>query len=255
MGVSLVIKKTSIDKIYVLSVRSFFDRIEHIKNELGKHNIKFEFIFDYDIDQIELDPIIQKKFSHSRLSNSHISLILKHIQAWKNCVTHNYNSILVLEDDVILHKEFPTKLLKIQKRSTYLLPGFLIFLGGRDTRVPLEFLLSNDILFKNNLPTADGYLTDLEACKKRLEWLEHNLINEPADHLINRIDKSTGNQIYWARQNLVEQGSVFGLFESKLDNKRKLKSKYHNLIRYHIKIFTRRFLKKSIAKALFKKVK
>ena len=53
-----------VDKVYVLSVKSFKDRIQHIKEEMGRHNIQFEFIFDYDIP--ELTPaILKKNFSHS----------------------------------------------------------------------------------------------------------------------------------------------------------------------------------------------
>ena len=56
-----------VDKVYVLSVKSFKDRIQHIKEEMGKHNIEFEFIFDYDIP--ELTPaILKKNFSHSNLT-------------------------------------------------------------------------------------------------------------------------------------------------------------------------------------------
>ena len=42
-----------VDKVYVLSVKSFKDRIRHVKEEMAKHNIKFEFIFDiYEADKL-----------------------------------------------------------------------------------------------------------------------------------------------------------------------------------------------------------
>ena len=56
-----------VDKVYVLSVKSFKDRIRHVKEEMAKHNIKFEFVFDYDIP--ELTPnLLKKNFAPSSLS-------------------------------------------------------------------------------------------------------------------------------------------------------------------------------------------
>lgn len=246
---------SGIDKIYVLSVKSYTDRIAHIRKLFDKYNLEFEFIFDHDIDQIRHNQLIQKKFSSSNLQLAHKSLILKHIRAWENCVLHNYKQILILEDDVIFKKNFLDVIAKIVKKVAFLLPGYLIFLSGRDTKVSENFLLSNDLLFKNEIPTADGYITDLHACKMRLEWLDNNQISLPADHLINLIHSQMGISTYWSREYLIEQGSVFGLFNSTLDKKRQEKSFIFNYLRYHLKIFTRRILLAAILKIFFKKIK
>lgn len=256
MGIPLDIKHIpGIDKVYVLSVESFTNRIAHIRKLFNKYNLEFEFIFDHDIDQIHHNQLIQKKFSSSDLQLAHKSLILKHIKAWENCVLHNYKQILVLEDDVIFKKNFLDAIEKIVKKTAFLLPGYLIFLSGRDTKVSNEFLLSNDLLFKKEIPTADGYITDLYACKKRLDWLDNNQISLPADHLINLIHSQTGICTYWSREYLIEQGSVFGLFESTLDKKRQKKSYFFNYFRYFLKIFTRRILLTAILKIFLKKIK
>lgn len=239
----------------MLSVSSFSERIAHIKNEMGKHKLKFEFIFNNSIEQINQDENLQKKFGASNLSLAHKSLILKHIEAWENCVNNNYQRILVLEDDIILNDRFSTLLFRIIRKSSFLNSGYLIFLSGRDTRVPKEFLLSNDILFKLQIPTADGYITDLCACKKRLEWLKINLISLPADHLINQIHCQKNIQTYWSRDNLIEQGSVLGLFRSTLDCKRRSHTTIYNIIRYYLKIFTRRILRKIFYQIIMKKIR
>lgn len=244
-----------IDKVYVLSVKSFSDRITHIKNELTKHNLEFEFIFDYDIDEINLPDFSKKNvLIEDNLQNAHKSLLLKHIKAWENCVQNNYKNILILEDDVLLDKNFSNTLKKIIHRSSYLTPGYLIFLSGRDTRVPKEFLLSNDLLFRHPIATADGYITDFHACIKRLAWLSNNKVNLPADHLIKKIDENLEISQYWSTKTLVEQGSVFGLFPSTLDRNRQKHTLLYNFLRYYMKIFTRRFLKKIALKVTFKKI-
>ena len=41
-----------IDAVYVLSVKTFSQRIAHIKGELERHGIPFEFVFEHDASEI-----------------------------------------------------------------------------------------------------------------------------------------------------------------------------------------------------------
>jgi glycosyl transferase family 25 len=256
LGISLDINNNIFpSKILILSVKNFHDRISNIRNQFEKVGLNFDFIFKYDIDEFENDPIIKSKFEENSLKQPHQSLILKHIFAWELCVKNKYKTILVLEDDAILNSNFLENIEKLRIKSQYLLPGYLIFLSGRDTRVPKEFLLSNDLLFKLSMPTADGYITDYTACEKRLNWIKNNLIGLPADHLIKKIDQEVNNIQYWSTKYLIEQGSVFGLYQSVLDEKRKKKSAISNLIRYYMKIISRRTLKKIYYQLMFYKIK
>jgi glycosyltransferase involved in cell wall biosynthesis len=219
-----------VDKVYVLTVRSFADRIRHIKAQLERQCIPFEFIFDHDIGDISLQEFKQFSDNYS-LSLSHQSITLKHIKAWKNCVEHGYSRILILEDDVVLKQHFIARLGSYLKELSGT-DGYLLFLGGADTRVSIRELLFGRPVFKRAIRTADAYVTDFSACKNRLHWLELNKICKPADHLIVEIDNSVGNKQYWTAAYLTEQGSVFGLFDSKLDSFRNKHSRLFNRIRY-----------------------
>ena len=42
-----------LDGIYVLSVKSFADRIAHIRRELGAQRLDFEFVFDHDAEEFQ----------------------------------------------------------------------------------------------------------------------------------------------------------------------------------------------------------
>jgi glycosyl transferase family 25 len=229
-----------IDAVYVLSVKKFTDRITHIQNEMAKHQISFEFIFEYDLG--EIDPLLEKNIfgSQPHIEGPQRSLVLKHISAWKKCVENHYKTILVFEDDVILHQFFNQEIDLVMKDIAKKDPSYLIFLGGADTRVPKEYFLSKEKVIKNPIATADGYVTDYSACKKRLAWLENNQARLPADHLLKDIDQQEKITQYWSYRPLVQQGSVFGMFTSTLDGKRKSKSNLYNLLRYRFKIFTRR---------------
>lgn len=219
-----------VDKVYVLTVKTFEDRIQHIRAQLSAQNIPFEFIYDYDVEDI--GPEERNQFiDHYQLTPAHQSITLKHIKAWRNCIEHGYSRILVFEDDVLLKPHFVSRL------SLYLnelrgLDGYLLFMGGADTRVSIRELLFGRPIFKRSIRTADAYITDLTACKNRLNWLESNKISQPADHLIVEIDKSVGSLQFWTASYLTEQGSVFGLFDSKLDKFRNKHSRLFNRARY-----------------------
>lgn len=231
-----------IDAVYVLSVKKFTDRIAHIQNEMAKHQISFEFIFEYDLG--EIDPQLEKNTFGSQplIEGPQRSLVLKHISAWKKCVENNFKNILVFEDDVILYQFFNQEIDLVMKDIAKKDPSYLIFLGGADTRVPKEYFLRKEKVIKNLIATADGYITDHTACQKRLAWLESNQVRLPADHLLKNIDQQEKITQYWSYKPLVQQGSVFGMFTSTLDGKRKNKSNLYNLLRYRFKIFTRRTL-------------
>jgi glycosyl transferase family 25 len=244
-----------IDAVYVLSVKTFSKRIEHIRRELSHHKIDFQFIFDHDLGEIDATLEANIFGKEPAIEPPQRSLVLKHITAWENCLKNNYKNILVLEDDVVLNKNFTLIINKVMQSIQQKKSGYLVFLGGADTRVPKGYFLTNEPIFENPIATADGYITDLTACEKRLNWLANHKATLPADHLLKKIDAEERITQYWSTQPLVEQGSVFGLFTSTLDGKRKAQSNIYNLIRYKIKIFTRRSAPKFFHKLLHKILK
>lgn len=234
-----------IDKVYVLSVKTFTDRISHIQKEMSKNNIHFEFIFSHDIP--EIDDATISMFDRKKLTMAQISLTLKHIEAWRDAVKNNYKQILVFEDDVLLSKKFNREFKKIIIHTQTLTSGYLIFLGGADTKIPASQLTSTDLLLKLPIATTEGYITDIEACKIRLEWLAKNKIILPADHLIKIIDESMKIENFWSRLPIVEQGSVNGLFISHLDSNRRKHSIIFNALRYQWNKLQRRKIRRWFA--------
>ena len=237
---------TLVDMVYVLSVKTFSKRIAHIEDEMQKHNINFQFVFACDIPEIDAQ-LIKTAFGESALTMAQISLVLKHIHAWRDAEAHGYKNILIFEDDVILHKDFSSLFAKIATAINSLPAGYLVFLGGADTKVPDFFLLSKEILVELPIATAEGYVTDLTAITQRLNWIANNKIILPADHLICKIDKLIGIANYWSRKPIVEQGSVTGIFDSVLDSHRQKHSRTFNVLRYRWSKLQRHVLRGWIA--------
>ena len=64
MSIDVKMQIGKLNKIYVLNVRSFKERREHIKNELRKFNLEANFIFDWDPSELSED-VIKKFFKGS----------------------------------------------------------------------------------------------------------------------------------------------------------------------------------------------
>jgi glycosyl transferase family 25 len=233
-----------LDAVYVLSVKSFTDRIAHVRRELGRHGVDFEFIFDFDADEIDAATTARYFEVYGAPMYRHMSLTLKHMQAWRLACERNQPRILVFEDDVVLDARFRPRFADVMRAADALAPGWLIFLGGGDTKVPDDFFRHPGPLVPMPNPTAEGYVTDLEACRRRLAWCETHKIARPADHLITQIDHDQGIVQYWPREPLMEQGSVVGLFDSVLDSTRMKHSRLYNIARHRWAKWRRRTWRK-----------
>lgn len=240
-------EKLSIDAVFVLSVRTFEDRIKHVKQQLALQGIEYQFIFEFDIPELNSEILLATFESENILDKPQQSLVLKHIHAWRLCVENNYKNILVFEDDVILSPDFVSRLnsavMKLEKTQS----SYLLFLGGADTKVPDSFLLSNEDIVEQPIATAEAYVTDYSACLKRINWLPNNKVNLPADFLLRTMDPLCNIKQFWMRNPIAEQGSVTGVFESSLDRQRKKHSLWFNFLRYQWQKINRKKLRKFYA--------
>ena len=208
--------------MFVLSVKTFHDRTRHIEAELGRHGIAFEWIFEYDANELTPEQI-EAVFAPSDLKRAHQSLVLKFIETWKICVARGYRRILVFEDDVVLSDRFNDVFASAIQEADGLAPGYAIYLGcgdnkyvGRESRggralVPMS---------PKELPAADAMIFDQEAARRRLNYVQANKVARPGDWLIREADSACGVLHFWLSESIVEQGSMNGRFESSLDAKR-----------------------------------
>jgi glycosyl transferase family 25 len=240
----------AIDAVFVLSVKTFADRIAHASAELGRFGIPFELIFDFDAAELD-DDTIRRHFvtSSSPPMRKQASLTLKHAQAWRLACARGARRIMVFEDDVVLFAPFHARLAAAMRAADALAPGWLVFLGGADAKVPDAFFLHSGPLVPQPSTTAEGYVTDLEACRRRVAWLEANKIGLPADQLITDVDRAARIAQYWPPEPLVEQGSVIGLFDSVLDASRGKHSRLYNVARHRWTKWRRRTLRRHWVRA------
>ena len=222
-----------VDAVFVLSVRSFHDRIAHIEAELQRHGIAFEWIFEYDA--AELTPeLVEATFAPSDMGPPQQSLVLKHIETWKRCVSRGYRRVLVFEDDAMLAADFSEAFSAAMQAADRVEQPYMIYLGCGDNKYVGRLQQTDSVLVKTSLalPATDATVFNQRAAQLRLEYVARQKITRPADWLMREADAAMGVAHYWLRDPIVEQGSMNGRFASVLDRKRIGRSKARTWLRF-----------------------
>ena len=204
--------------IYVISVKSFTDRHKHIEKLSKSFEFQFEYVFDYDADELtESDwERVEPDMNPKSVSNT-----LKHIEAQRLLIASGRKAGLVLEDDVILFDGFMDNLSRTLELLSQEKDGWLVFLGGADNKIDSRFTESAELrLIENPISTAEAYLIDVVGCVKRQEWFSSHVIDRQADHQLKLIDQSLGIPHFWTSIPLATQGSITGQFSTALDQSR-----------------------------------
>jgi glycosyl transferase family 25 len=232
----------SVDAVLVLSVRSFEDRIAHMRAEMARHGVAFEFVFDFDANAIPAE-LIERHFAPSDMKVTHQSLVLKHIHTWRLCAARNWRRALVFEDDAVLAPQFGAVFAQAMREADALAPGYLIYLGCGDNRYADSARRAKTMLVPGGqLPATDALVFDRAAAEHRLAYLDQHKIARPADWLTREVDAAVGVRHYWLREPVVEQGSMNGLFTSVLDDKRQARGRWYSWLRFRWDKFRHRAL-------------
>jgi GR25 family glycosyltransferase involved in LPS biosynthesis len=101
----------SFDAVYVINLESRTDRMEKVTDQLHFLQIPFERFNAVHMDTVEglfknlvhLNPL-------TSLSNSgYLACLLSHLSVYKTALDHGHKKILVLEDDLFIHKDVKEK--------------------------------------------------------------------------------------------------------------------------------------------------
>ena len=235
-----------VDAVYVLSVKGFDARQTHIAREMARNDIAFSYVFAHDADTLDAE-LVAATFGPSDMKAAHQSLVLKNVWVWRDAEAKGYRRVLVFEDDAVLAPDFVARFDEAMRAATQLAPGWLVYLGGLDTKVPASYFRAPGPLVELPIATAEGCVHDALAMQRRLQWLSGNKATLAADLLIRHVDAQQGTHQFWLRHPVVEQGSVLGIFDSLLDGSRQKHSHFYNILRYRWNKFQRRWLRERLA--------
>ena len=207
-----------LDAIFVIHATRFVERRRFIEAQMQALGLPFEFVLDFDIPDIP-QALRARLFRGDGLSPAQQSCALKHWQAHQLILQRNLSRALILEDDVILSKEFWPALKGLMHEELALGDPHVTFLGcGGHYYVPHEHIRAGQWLYpRNQGKFADSYIVSQSTAKKRLDWIDHNGITLPIDHTFEHIDRTLATPMFWLEPPVVEQGSHNGKFSSTLD--------------------------------------
>jgi glycosyl transferase family 25 len=207
-----------LDHIYVLNVKKFTKRRIFMEKQLSEHSMSAEFIFDWDVEDLN-DAIINQYFVGDNLSPAQKSCAMKHICALQKVAATNSEFNLILEDDALFSKDFDIGLQHALQQSEQFPGDKVIFIGsGGNFFTPKSQRKEGQYLYIGSRGRfGDSYIIDSATAQKRLDWIAKHKISKPIDSQFERIDIQMGIKMLWLEDPVVEQGSKNGLFNSALE--------------------------------------
>ncbi len=195
----------SIPPIFVINVKSYTERRQHITQELQKLALPYRMIEAVD-GQLLSDDEIQKVYSEKEtikytkrpLSNGEIACALSHISIYQTMLAEDIKEAIILEDDAALNQQFietvHTARTLLPKDWQLLLLGYgeffehVNFFDGKKQhrqhvcRIPIAKSLSADLSIALPLSVVYGgfaYLINQSGAKQLLEKTQ--LLSRPLD--------------------------------------------------------------------------
>ena len=151
-----------------------------------------------------------------QLRKEEISIAHKHIEIYKDIVKNSYERSLILEDDILLAKDFEN-LFNIFLKNTPIDWDFIFIGSGCGLRINQNHITQDQTAYKCDPPRSkcvDSYCITLNAAKKILSTIIP--FSLPIDFELNYQMISHNMNCYWWEPPLTAQGSQCGIYNSSI---------------------------------------
>ena len=229
---------------YVIHAKSLPERTAHIQRELDAAGISFEWVLDFDADEITPE-VDQAYFAEGAdLTMRQKSCALKHIVAMQRIRERGHDLALIFEDDAQLVPDFGAQLARVlDEARNWPRPRILHLGAATNFYTPAEQLRPGQIVYVGNrVRNMEAYVMGAIEAQARLDWISRHPMHEPIDIAFNTADPELGIPFLWPEPPLAEQGSLNGLFKSSLD--RKAHGQARLRVQFAVQKFRRRYLKR-----------
>lgn len=229
---------------YVIHAKSLPERTAHIQRELDRAGIAFEWVLDFDADEITPD-VDQAYFSpDTNLSMRQKSCALKHIVAMQRIFARGQDLAVIFEDDAQLVPDFIAKLERVlEDAERWPRPRILHLGAATNFYTPAAQLQPGRIVHAGNrVRNMEAYVLGAVEAQARLDWISRHPMHEPIDITFNTGDPAMGIPFLWPEPPLAEQGSLNGAFKSSLASKNHSQARLR--IQFAVQKFRRRYLKR-----------
>jgi GR25 family glycosyltransferase involved in LPS biosynthesis len=201
-----------IDKIFVCHHKPLIERKNSLQEFFLQNDIEVEWVEGYLPSEIEYE----YKRVVGNINDSEISIYLKHQYCFDEQIKNNFETILILEDDVDLPDNFNDHLKKCMKEFNLHKPKLDGLMLGSCCNINFENIVNSKLVYYQ-----EGQLTrcchamvfTLNAAQKIIKNIK--TINYPIDHKLNYIIKKEDLKIGWVEPS-IKQKSEIGLFKSSI---------------------------------------
>lgn len=213
-------------KALVVHATKLKERGEHVDNMLRSMGIDYEFICEGDVDGLT-EELLDRFFVDGREAmhqpTSRTSCAVKHFLAYEYIVKNNLSEALILEDDIVLHKNFVPLFERSlnEYRSEYFDKNVMISYEDSTLKlVPRSMRQKGKMLYIGTRDRTTGaYLINQHAAKAILNDLKKEKCDVPVDWYHNQLIQH-GKVVYlWCHPAIATQGSFSGAFYSSLSSK------------------------------------
>ena len=231
--------------VYVIHVsKGYEERARHIESMLLKMGIEFQYILEGDKENID-SYVLDKYFSgEMHTLSSATSCALKHLLAYKKIIENKLEGALILEDDIILSKNFNSFFQKCLNEKTE--KGIKdILLSFENTN--LQFVSGSERKKSQHLYRASRdryagcYYITSGCAKSILDYVDNNKCHLPIDRFHTFLIDKIGLPYYWSHPTVATQGSKTGLFRSSISLK-DFNRKLYLQLSHPFKLFYKRML-------------
>jgi len=207
------------------------ERLPFILDQFKNLEFKINIIREFDKEDITKQEF--SKFDTDYLSKGEISCFLKHLKVYNDLVDSKCEYSVVIEDDILLNKNFSKKLSKLTKN----LPKNFDFVFFGASKLNMHIPVYKRRPYKNfykktNFPTewggngisktTDSYVVSRKGAKQIIEWAKNcKQLDDALDFWLNQSARKLDLIGYWYEPTLTRHNSKF---ESNLA------SQYNNVI-------------------------
>jgi GR25 family glycosyltransferase involved in LPS biosynthesis len=200
-----------VDKIYICNWKKLSDRKDRLISHLRDHGIQdYEWVDNYDKDNWNLEEIVKdypRIFDATEegryLKYSEISLLLKHCWILKDAY-HKYDTIMVLEDDVVLVNDFVNRFNLYKKQ---LPENWDICWVGTCCDLEANLIDGLNVYPASGSRCTHAFIVSQNCIKKVVDDLKNCF--EPADFFYNTLIKKFNLSNWWFEPSLAFQNSEY----------------------------------------------
>jgi glycosyl transferase, family 25 len=184
---------------YVIHAKSLPERTEHIERELGRAGIAFEWVQDFDADEITPEVDAAWFAPGADLTLRQKSCALKHIVAMQRIRDRASDLALIFEDDAQLVPDFVDRLKRVlDEAERWPRPRILHLGAATNFYTPASQLRPGQIIYPGNrVRNMEAYVLGAIEARARLDWMARHPMTEPIDIALNTGDPAMGIPFLW----------------------------------------------------------